>query len=623
MIALVRFITGYYITLWFTKYVFNNVFQDRDVLLRTIDEFLNCCVVIPPGEWDRQILLQTIPILESQSQKMFQIRRRKDSAVEQHDTDQVQGPVEDPLSRTGRFCGGLVRDIKRRCSSYVSDFTDAFDIHCLAAVVFVYFASLATAITFGGILSEKTDGWIGVSETISATGMAGILFALLAGQPLTIVSFTGPLVVFEKSTYELADNWDIEYLPFRAWIGIWVMLICFIIVAFEGCFLVRYFTRFTEEIFACLIAFTFIYDAIVIVVDEYDSPVTVNTTIPNVTTVITTNSSASGHLALLLVLGTFIISYMFRRFRHSHFLHHLIRRIVSDFGVLIAILSMVAYYNLDDYTSVSELVVPEGFDRIGWFVNPMGNSMDAISIIGAIIPAILVSILIFMEVELTGVILDKKEFKLKKGTGYNLDLIVVGLIVCLCSLLGFPWLCASPIHSMSHLHALMVFNNNQAPGERPVLVEVKEQRVTNIVIHILIGLSTFLAPILRAVPIPVLAGVLLYLGICSLSHIQLCERVKMLFMPPNHHPDVSYVLKVATRKMHIFTVIQFVCVCGITLIKLTMLAPTFPFFVLCLIPLRKSLVYWFDQEELDVLDNEAEEMNDEEYDEFDAVHVPI
>jgi anion exchange protein len=598
--------------------------------LRTIDEFLNCCVVIPPGEWDRQILLQTIPVLESQSQKMFQIRRRKDSAVAQEDIDKVQGPVEDSLERTGRFCGGLVRDIKRRFSNYISDFTDAFDIHCLAAIVFVYIASLAPAITFGGILSEKTGGWIGVSETILATGLAGIIFALLAGQPLTIISFTGPLVVFEKSTYELSENLNIEYLPFRAWIGIWVMFICFVIVAFEGCFLVRYFTRFTEEIFACLIAFTFIYDAIVIVIDEYDSPVTTNTTISNITTTTTTNSSASGHLALLLVLGTFIISYLFRRFRHSHFFDHLIRRIVSDFGVLIAILSMVAYYNLDDDTSVSQLVVPGGFDktkteRIGWLVNPMGtgNSMDVLSIISAIIPAVFVSILIFMEVELTGLILDKKEFKLKKGTGYNLDLIVVGLIVCLCSLLGFPWLCASPIHSVSHLHALMVFNNDQAPGERPVLVEVKEQRVTNIVIHILIGLSAFLAPALRAVPIPVLAGVLLYLGVCSLSHIQLCERVKMLFMRPNHHPDVSYVLKVTTKKMHVFTIIQSICVCIIILIKQTMLAPTFPFFVLCLIPLRKSLVYWYDEQELELLDNEAEELNEDEYDEFDAVHVPI
>lgn len=40
------------------------------------------------------------------------------------------------------------------------------------------------------------------------------------------------------------------------------MIILFGVVALEGCFLVRYFTRFTEEIFACLISVIFIYEAI-------------------------------------------------------------------------------------------------------------------------------------------------------------------------------------------------------------------------------------------------------------------------------------------------------------------------------------------------------------------------
>lgn len=53
-----------------------------------------------------------------------------------------------------------------------------------------------------------------------------------------------------------------EFLPWRCWIGFWVMMILFGVVALEGCFLVRYFTRFTEEIFACLISAIFIYEAI-------------------------------------------------------------------------------------------------------------------------------------------------------------------------------------------------------------------------------------------------------------------------------------------------------------------------------------------------------------------------
>ena len=60
----------------------------------------------------------------------------------------------DPLKRTGRLFGGLVNDVKRRYPHYWSDITDALNFQCLAAFVFIYFACLSPAITFGGLLSE-------------------------------------------------------------------------------------------------------------------------------------------------------------------------------------------------------------------------------------------------------------------------------------------------------------------------------------------------------------------------------------------------------------------------------------------------------------------------------------
>lgn len=50
-------------------------------------------------------------------------------------------------------------------------------------------------------------------------------------------------------------------MPFRCWVGLWIALLIFIIVAFDLSALVRYITRFTEECFACLIALIFIYQA--------------------------------------------------------------------------------------------------------------------------------------------------------------------------------------------------------------------------------------------------------------------------------------------------------------------------------------------------------------------------
>jgi len=110
---------------------------------------------------------------------------------------------EDPLDRTGSFCGGLVLDIKRRAKFYLSDFKDGFNVQCLLTSIFLYFSVFAPNIAFGSILDKKTDGWLGVSEVIFATCLCGILFGLLAGQPLIIIGVTGPVLVFEQTIYKV------------------------------------------------------------------------------------------------------------------------------------------------------------------------------------------------------------------------------------------------------------------------------------------------------------------------------------------------------------------------------------------------------------------------------------
>lgn len=66
----------------------------------------------------------------------------------------VPGGPDDPLRRTGKFFGGLARDIQRRYRHYLSDITDALSPQVLAAVIFIYFAALSPAVTFGGLLGQ-------------------------------------------------------------------------------------------------------------------------------------------------------------------------------------------------------------------------------------------------------------------------------------------------------------------------------------------------------------------------------------------------------------------------------------------------------------------------------------
>lgn len=46
----------------------------------------------------------------------------------------------------------------------------------------------------------------------------------------------------------------------RAWIGFWLILLVLLVVAFEGSFLVRFISRYTQEIFSFLISLIFIYE---------------------------------------------------------------------------------------------------------------------------------------------------------------------------------------------------------------------------------------------------------------------------------------------------------------------------------------------------------------------------
>lgn len=49
------------------------------------------------------------------------------------------------------------------------------------------------------------------------------------------------------------------------------------------------------------------------------------------------------------------------------------------------------------------------------------------------------TILIFMDQQITAVIINRKENKLKKGCGYHLDLFVLAGLIAICSIMGLPW----------------------------------------------------------------------------------------------------------------------------------------------------------------------------------------
>ncbi|MEQ2266044.1 Electrogenic sodium bicarbonate cotransporter 4, partial [Xenotaenia resolanae] len=148
--------------------------------------------------------------------------------------------------------------------------------------------------------------------------------------------------------------------------------------------------------------------------------------------------------------------------------------------------------------------------------------------------------------------------------------------MAVCSFMGLPWYVAATVISIAHIDSLKMESECSAPGEQPQFLGVREQRLTGILVFVLTGLSVFLAPVLQYIPMPVLYGVFLYMGVASLSGIQFWERIKLYLMPPKHQPDFSFLRHVPLRRVHLFTLVQIVCLAVLWILKSTFLAIIFP-----------------------------------------------
>uniref|UniRef100_A0A8C7VNC7 Anion exchange protein n=1 Tax=Oncorhynchus mykiss TaxID=8022 RepID=A0A8C7VNC7_ONCMY len=634
--------------------------DDRQDLLNAINGFLDCSIVLPPSEMGGEELLHSVSRFQKEMLRKREEQGKGGGILTFWSNDSLLSPGkpgDDPLQRTGRPFGGLIRDVKRRYPKYASDFKDALNAQCAAAVIFIYFAALSPAITFGGLLGEKTEGLIGVSELIVATALQGILFCLLGAQPLLVVGFSGPLLVFEEAFYSFCKGNGVEYLTGRVWIGFWLIIIVVMMVALEGSFLVRFVSRFTQEIFSCLISLIFIFETFskigkIFVEHPLQRCSSGNSTAENSTMenspleLLLGNGTISvvpvkvwrepntALLSLVLMSGTFFIAFYLRKFKNSAFFPGKLRRIIGDFGVPIAILIMVLVdYSIRD-TYTQKLSVPSGFsvtspEKRGWVINPLGmdTPFPIWMMFGSMLPALLVFILIFMETQITTLIVSKKERMLVKGSGFHLDLLVIVVLGGTSALFGLPWMAAATVRSVTHANALTVMSKAVAPGDKPRIQEVKEQRVTGLLVAILVGLSIVIGDLLRQIPIAVLFGIFLYMGVMSLNGIQFTERLMLLLMPPKYHPDHTYVRKVKTLRMHLYTLIQLVCLASLWAVMSTVASLAFPFVLILTVPVKMFLLSRiFTTREMQCLDSDdAEPIFDERevHDEYSEMHMPV
>ena len=76
---------------------------------------------------------------------------------------------------------------------------------------------------------------------------------------------------------------------------------------------------------------------------------------------------------------------------------------------------------------------------------------------------------------------------LVKGSGFHLDLLIIVAMGGVSALFGLPWLAATTVRSVTHANALTVMSKAVAPGDKPRIQEVKEQRVTGLFVAVFVG----------------------------------------------------------------------------------------------------------------------------------------
>jgi hypothetical protein len=172
----------------------------------------------------------------------------------------------------------VTKGFRRKAKWYSTDYTDFYSgriSQSLAAVVAIFFANLTNIITFGAVFERATHQQMAAIENVVSGAICGITFALFAGQPLTILSATGPALIFEKVVYDFCTANDWEFLPFRFWMGCWMSLLFLILIATDASALVGLITRFTEEGFATLVSAAFIVQACQKIYEiSFEAPIT-------------------------------------------------------------------------------------------------------------------------------------------------------------------------------------------------------------------------------------------------------------------------------------------------------------------------------------------------------------
>jgi len=484
--------------------------------------------------------------------------------------------------------GEMRNDFLRRRKHYLSDWTDAFKKKRLVipAVLFLYFACLAPAVSFGTISSELTNGSMGVVEFLLGSGVAGMLYSILCGQPMAFVAPTGLTLAFISGLFRFCSLADLPFFPVYAWVGIWTSTFMTLLGLTGASKLIRFCTRFTDEVFNGMLSVNFLYEAFSSLRRNFMNADPMNLTMPFV--------------ALSMALGTFLSTMSVVKFEASKFFNTKVRRIIKNFGPVSVIL-LFSLLNLLPWAqkfNVPTLSVPDTFQLAGGRSFLIGLKDIPVNIrLMCAFPATLLTCLFFMDQNISVRLVNNPDNKLRKGAAYNLDMIALGIITGVLSIFGLPWMCGATVQSMNHVRAMAETKFNEETNQMEI-TEVTETRTTGFIIHAMLASTVMLLPVIKKIPIPVVSGVFLFLGRKLMTGNTFFKRITDASAERARLPRKNPINLLGRKKMNIYTSVQVLCLLGLFGFKqIPSITIFFPAMIVVLMSIRAFVLPKFFSEE--------------------------
>ena len=482
--------------------------------------------------------------------------------------------VEEAPAVVGTWFLGIKQDLARRRPWYWSDWTDGHNAKTTASIFFMFFTSIAPAITFAELLDDSTE-LIGVVEVCLSSALSGIIFSIFGGQPLVILGVTGPVSILTISIYGMSKALGVRFLPFYAWSQIFAALMHGVIAAYGLCDYIKYITNFSCHTFGILIAVIYFVTGARGIAGYFLRDQAFDTALAE----------------LIIALGTVTCSMWLSKANGWVVGNKFLRSFVADYAPTVSIIAWTALSFVGRFKGkgIPRLDVPSNFRTLtgrAWFASNLFK-IPIWAIFLSIIPGMIITVLFVFDHNVSSIMAQAKQFKLKKGSAYHLDFFVLGFCIFATGLLGIPpcngLIPQAPLHTKS-LGVL----NSQGAVERTY-----EIRYSNFFQALLTGIVCFkpFLTILGKIPKASLDGLFIFMALSSLGGNELWDRFVLIVSEPALRVSThDFFRNVPFDTIKRFTKIQLTAVCLIFVVTLTPIAMAFPLFVAALVYVRTNLL---------------------------------